>query len=81
MGWLLQVQENLRESLLAEGDIDNSWFSLSLGGGENFAEPTPTRSLRPSSPEPRSPIAQPRVVEIDNHGRGMSDSWRLIMIV
>lgn len=77
----MQVQENSREPLLHEEDIDNSWFSLSLGGGENFAEPTPTRSLRASSVEPCSPIPQPRVAEIDSHGRGMSHAWRLIMIV
>ena len=78
---ILQVQENSREPLLTEGDIDNSWFSLSLGGGENFVEPTPTRSLRTSPVEPRSPIPQPRVAEIDTHSRGTSDYWRLIIIV
>ncbi|KAG0583950.1 hypothetical protein KC19_3G174400 [Ceratodon purpureus] len=69
-----EVQENSREPLLTEGDIDNSWFSLSLGGGENFVEPTPTRSLRTSPVEPRSPIPQPRVAEIDTHSRGLGSN-------
>jgi hypothetical protein len=72
MGWFLQVQEISREPFrLPEEDIDNTWFSLIVGGGENFAEPT--RSLRTSSVEPRSPVPQPRVAEIETHSRGTSD--------
>lgn len=71
----MQVQDNLRGPFLSEADdIDNSWFSLSLGGGENLAEPSPARSNLRTSLEQRSPIPQPRVTAHDDtHGRsGMS---------
>ncbi|XP_024382422.1 E3 SUMO-protein ligase SIZ1 isoform X3 [Physcomitrium patens] len=64
-----EVQENLREPFLPEEDIDNSWFSLSLGGGENLVKSTPTQNPRTSSMERYSPILQPRVAEIDPQGR------------
>lgn len=70
----MQVQENIREPLHPEEDIDNDWFSLSLGGGENFVESTPTRSLRTSPVERISPVLQPRVAEFDTHARGTSNS-------
>ncbi|XP_024357536.1 E3 SUMO-protein ligase SIZ2 isoform X3 [Physcomitrium patens] len=68
-----EVQDNLRGPFLPEADdIDNSWFSLSLGGGENLAEPSPARSNLRTSLEQRSPIPQPRVTAHDDtHGRSV----------
>lgn len=65
----MQVPETARGPLLPEGHIDNSWFSLSLGGGEDLA---PARSLRTSSIERCSPIRQTRVAIIGTYSRGMS---------
>ena len=69
----MQVQESSRGILLSEGDIDNStWFSLSLGGGENLAKPAPVRSLSTSSVERSSPLPQARIANTGTNSRGMS---------
>ena len=57
---LHQVPSNSRDSLVVEENIDNSWFSLRLGGGgESTIEAVPTRSLSTSSHERPASSTQP----------------------
>ncbi|XP_024364528.1 E3 SUMO-protein ligase SIZ1 isoform X2 [Physcomitrium patens] len=74
-----EVQENLRDLTLPAEVMDNSWFSLSLGGIGNVVKPTPERSLFTTSIEWCSPISQPGVNEYDPHGLGSNGSSQHLM--
>lgn len=61
----------MREPLLPETEMD-TWFSLSLGGGEGLVEPAPVPSLPITSQELRTPTFQVRSRDLESHGRGLS---------
>lgn len=63
---------SVREPLLPETEMDNAWFSLSLGGGDGLVEPAPAPSLPTTSQELRPPTFQVRSRDFESHGRGMS---------
>lgn len=54
------MPSNSRDSLIVEENIDDSWFSLRVGGGgESTIEAVPTRRLSTSSHERPASTTQP----------------------